>query len=380
MKSTILSNAKTTFNSIQKASIINYVFLLVFSCITMLSSAQNKQNEISAFVLSKRGYDDVVLYKSNSSVNSWKIVGSTDRSSIWSLAADLKNGIIYAVDGGQLGTLNSSTAKFSPIGEIGSGSGEAGNIKMDNIYALTFDANRNILYAAHRMDSWDLILQINPQTGKIIPNSMLNAQGKKADYKTIQFKTYYLGQNRDSKNITDLAYDNKQKILFIADTYFKDVTGLNSYLSIDAQDPKPDLKQSPIQKLAGIAYDNDGNFYASFSNNKVSGPNSITGSGVILNTGDLTTIYPGLDRFNYFYGLVFSSDSQQQPPPCSNYLTITNSPTSGSIQKALFTINSTALIKADTKFIAGEGVNLNNNFEVVKFANFEVNIDRDACN
>jgi len=379
MKSTNLSITKTTFSSSEKTSTTSYFLLLVFSCITMMSLAQNKQQEMSAFVLSKWGYDDVILYKSNSEAKNWKMVGSTGRSNLKSLAANSEKGIIYAVDGGQLGILNPSTAKFTPVGEIGSGSGEIGNIKMDNIYALTYDANRNILYAAHRMDSWDLILQINPLTGKIITNSMFNARGQKADYKTIKFLTYYLNQNRESKNITDLAYDNKQKVLFIADTYFKDVTGLNTYLSIDAQDPRPDFKQSPIKFLSGIAFDAVGNFYGSYSNNEVSGPNSITGAGVILDRGELTTIYPGLDRFNYFYGLVFSTVQEQQSPPCSNYLTITNSPISGSIEKAVYTINSSALIKVDTKFIAGKGINLNNNFEVVKSANFEVNIDSDAC-
>jgi len=378
--STNLSITKTTFNSIHKTSIKRCFFLLLFGCITTLSIGQNKQHEMYAFTVSKRGYDDVILYKSDTKVKNWEVVGSTGRSSIRSLAADSENGIIYAVDKGQLGSLNSSTAKFSPIGEIGSGSGEVGTVKIDSIYGLTYDSNRDILYATHRMKSWDLILQINPKTGKIISNSMTNAEGKKADYKTIKFKTFYLGQNYESKDLLDLAYDSKQKVMFIVDTYFYEVSGLNSYLSIDEQNPNRDFIQSPIKKLTGIAFDHDSNFYGSFLNNKISGPNGFSGAGAIFDSGELTTIYPGLDRFNYFYGLVFSTLQQQpQPQPCSSYLTITSSPISGSTQKALYTISSNALINADAMFIAGESVNLNNNFAVVKSANFEINIDADAC-
>jgi len=376
--STNLSITKTTFNSIHKTSIKRCFFLLLFGCITTLSIGQNKQqHEMSAFILSKRGYDDVVLYKSNSEVKNWKVIGSTGRSNIKSLAADLDNGIIYVVDGGQLGSLSTSTGKFSLIGEIGSGNGEVGNIKMDSIYGLAYDANRNILYATHRMESWDLLLQINPVTGKIISNSMFNTEGKKADYKTIKVITFYLGRNFDSKNFVDLAYDNSEKILYIVDNYFQNIQGLNGYKNIDTKEPLRDIRQSPIKNLAGVAFDEDSNFYGSFSDNKISGPNSFSGGGVTFNPGELTTIDASVDRFTYFYGLDFST--VQQPPPCSNYLTINNPPTSSGTQRALYTINSSALIYVDVEFIAGESVNLNNNFEVMKFANFEVDIDSDAC-
>ena len=119
---------KTIFSAIKKTSIHIYFFSLIFSCITTHSMGQNGQQQMYAFILSKRGNEDVVLYKSNSALNSWEVVGSTGRSNIRSLATDMSSGIIYAVDGGKLGSLNPSTGQFSSIGNIGRGFGEIENI------------------------------------------------------------------------------------------------------------------------------------------------------------------------------------------------------------------------------------------------------------
>jgi len=372
MLTTKVFSTKKLLYFIQKTRLSNYFIFLLFCFIHQIAFSQNSKT--AAFTLAKKGNDDVVLYKSNSGTNNWKNIGSTGRSFIRSLATDSKNEIIYAVDKGNLGTLDPNNGKFSVIGEIGSGSGEQGNIKIDNVYGLAFDANRNILYATQRTNDLDVLLQINPKSGKIIKGSMINSKGQNADYKTILIETFYFGSIYPSKKFIELAYNNERKILYIIHNYFSTLQGINSYTNIDTQKPTEEYRISPIQKLAGIAFDNDGKFFATFSDNKISTGGFPSGGGVTIDLGNLKIIDPNLSGNIFFYGLDFYSVQS-----CTSNLQVNSPPTSNATIKATYTIEANTLIYVDTKFIAGTSVSLNNNFEVRNSANFEVAIDSNAC-
>jgi len=373
MSTTKILITKTLIYSIRKIRLSNYLILFTFCLMHLIALGQN---ETSAFILAKKGSNDAMLYKVSSTT---KVVGSTERSYIKSLAADSKNNALYAVDGGTLGKLDPNSGKFSVIGEIGYGSGELGYIKIDNVYGLTFDSNQNILYASHRMDGFDVLLQINPKTGKIISNSMTNSKGQKVDYKIIIIKTFFFGDIYESKKFVDIAYNNKDKTLYIVHNYFSDLHGINGYQNIDAKTPNETYRISPISKLAGIAFNNDGEFFGTFSDNRISTTGDLfSGGGIIVETGPLKTIVPFLSSDTFIYGLDFYADTGTVQS-CSYNLIVNSLLISNTTKIAINSIQSSSKIYGDAEFIAGNNVLLNNNFEAKKSANFEINIDEDVC-
>jgi hypothetical protein len=81
-------------------------------------------------------------------------------------------GVLYAVDSGQFGKLNTSTGKFSAIGTgIGKGKGSEGEISFDNIDGLAFDLSSGALYASLHRGGPDLLLRIDPSTGEHVSDA-----------------------------------------------------------------------------------------------------------------------------------------------------------------------------------------------------------------
>jgi len=115
------------------------------------------------------------LYLYDQSINTWTKIGVTGTSFIEAIAADPINNILYAVDGGTLGRLNTLNGMFTPIGNVGAGNGESGSVAMDDIDGLTYDPVNNILFGSHRIPgtgpgSNDLLIQIDPLTGAKKPS------------------------------------------------------------------------------------------------------------------------------------------------------------------------------------------------------------------
>jgi hypothetical protein len=82
--------------------------------------------------------------------------------------------VLFALDGGQLGTVSLTTGVFSAkASPVGTGSGSAGDVAFDNIDGLTFDPSDGTLYGSHRIagDAPDVLLIINPSTGAHVPNA-----------------------------------------------------------------------------------------------------------------------------------------------------------------------------------------------------------------
>lgn len=366
---------KTLFYLFKKTKLCNYFIIFSFCFTPWIALGENQNLQTFAYTLAKKGNDNVVLYKLDS--RTWKSVGSTGRAHIKSLAADLKSGTLYAVDGGKLGKLDPNTGKFSLIGEIGGGYGELGYINIDNVYALAFDENRNILYGTNRMNGFDVLLQINPKTGKIISNSMINSRGQKAAYKMLVIKTFYFGNIYDSQKIVDIAYNSKEKKMYIVHNYFSTLNGVNGYINIDTKTPVENYKVNPVTKLAGIAFNDEGEFFGTFSDNQISTTGELfEGGGLYVETGPLKPIVSNLSSGTFFYGLDFSVDNR---PSCSYNLTVNNLLINSTTQIATNSIQSSAKIYGNTVFIAGNNVSLNNNFEVRKTANFEITIDENVC-
>ncbi len=82
--------------------------------------------------------------------------------------------VLFALDGGQLGTVSLTTGVFSAkASPVGTGSGAAGEVAFDNIDGLTFDPSDGTLYGSQRIegDAPDVLLIINPSTGAHVPDA-----------------------------------------------------------------------------------------------------------------------------------------------------------------------------------------------------------------
>ena len=86
----------------------------------------------------------------NPAQNFWYIVDIIGTTGIKALAINHTNNLIYAVDNGILGIINTNTysGNFTPIGTVNTANGDQGTLTLDNIYGLAFDAEQGVLYAS----------------------------------------------------------------------------------------------------------------------------------------------------------------------------------------------------------------------------------------
>jgi len=148
----------------------------------------------------------------NQDENFWYIVDVLETTGIKAIAVKHTPNVIYAIENGILGTINATSysANFSPIGSVNGGNGDYGNLTLDNIYGLTYSTDQNILYASHRItgnddSSNDVVFQIDPSTGQIIPNAMLDNLGNPADYAVVPtFVDHGIALN-ELKDVTELT-------------------------------------------------------------------------------------------------------------------------------------------------------------------------------
>lgn len=77
------------------------------------------------------------------------------------------------MDGGTIGTIDTTTGLFLPLGPVGEGSGAIGDRNMRDIDGLSFDATTGFLYGSERRSSGeDLLLRIDPVGGTLVPEAI----------------------------------------------------------------------------------------------------------------------------------------------------------------------------------------------------------------
>jgi hypothetical protein len=188
------------------------------------------------------------------------LIGNTGRSAIEALAFQDGTDLLYATDGGELGTINLVTGRFTSIGAIGLGNGSAGSITFDDIDGLSWDRATNSLYGVQRQtqNAADLLFQLDQATGSIKVGAFNGA-----DYVPIG-----INRNRDD-NIDDLSFNPITGVLYgvanpgggrgtliIIDKMTGAVQEVG--LLVDAADP-----QNPIEEIEGLSFFNDGQLYGS---------------------------------------------------------------------------------------------------------------------
>ena len=110
-------------------------------------------------------------------------IGNTGVANIEAIAYNSATGVVYAANGGQLGTLNTTTGAFQALPQsFGSGDGAAGNITFSDVDGLTYDSTLGILFGTHARGGPDLLFQIDMTTGAHVANAF----GLNIDYVQIQ--------------------------------------------------------------------------------------------------------------------------------------------------------------------------------------------------
>jgi hypothetical protein len=116
--------------------------------------------------------------------------------------------VLFAVDGGRLGTLGLESGHFTARpSAVGSGAGVNGTIEFDDVDGLTFDPSTGTLYGSQRVrtEDPDVLLVIDPATGAHVPDAF----GAGNDYLPIS-------PLPDETKIDDLAVDADGTLFAIA--------------------------------------------------------------------------------------------------------------------------------------------------------------------
>ena len=168
-------------------------------------------------------------------------IGDTGTQDIEAIAYSPFNNILYAVDANQFGTIDTSDGTFAPIG-----SGVGSNLDIDG---LTVDPYTGQVYGAvRRRNLEDLLIEINPTTGQLVPGAFVNGSD------SVAIKA--IGGVND---IDDITIDPDDGQLYgIANGS----GGQNNYVRIDRTDGTTTLIGSfGFPDVEGLTAFNDGNIY-----------------------------------------------------------------------------------------------------------------------
>lgn len=191
--------------------------------------------DLPCYIISNEGGSSPnSILEYNPNANSWQTTLLNGATNIEAMAIDQNNEIVYATDGGTFGVIDINNEMFSPIGEVGFGNGEFGQIDLNNIDGLAYDNFNKIMYATHRISGFgdrtnDLLLQIDIATGKLVNNAMKDENDNPVDYAVIEeiHNPYYGGSIYD---VEDIAWDTYAHKLYAL--YSQNSTGAVAELDI----------------------------------------------------------------------------------------------------------------------------------------------------
>lgn len=133
------------------------------TCYVVADSAADETDEDAEDLLIKVDRLERDLAADETSVGT-----GTGTFGIEAIAFQPGTGILFAADGGVLGTLDTTTGRFTKIGDIGTGTGSEGKVELDDVDGLAFDPGTGFLYGTRRRSSADLLFRIDPLTGGLV--------------------------------------------------------------------------------------------------------------------------------------------------------------------------------------------------------------------
>lgn len=245
------------------------------------------------------------LYLVDKTNGNCNLIGSTGASSIEAIAnwpAHLGNKL-YATDAGRFGTLNTYTGTFNLIGEVdggGKANGSQGPQSLDDVDGLAFDARTGILWASNRRNSaYDLMFQIDVNTGQYVPNAF----GNGIDYVVLDGT----GVNLD---IDDISISPITGEIFVVNN---NDGSSDQILRINKSTGAVEVTTlfSSLSDVEGCDFGADGTFYVSSGNqNSFSSANPLNGNSTYIKNplvggGDVEALASLVDETNTMEGKVW---------------------------------------------------------------------------
>ena len=188
-------------------------------------------------------------------------LGDTGSSNIEAIAYNPFDGVLYAMDGATLVSLDYSGAGgHTVIGDVGSGNGSTGTVVFTDIDSLDFDFSgpTPILYGTQRMNfgAPDILIAIDLATGALIQDHF----GPGVDYVEI-------GVTATEDNIDDIAVDCRTGVMYgILNN--GDNSTFDRLVTINKSDGSiTDIGSTGIFDMEGLAFDTDGVLFGSTGNN-----------------------------------------------------------------------------------------------------------------
>ena len=217
---------------------------------------------------------DDALVRLNRTNGQTTVIGLTGTQGIEAIAFG-PMGVLYATNGGQLGTLNLNTAAFTAKPQpIGSGNGAQGVVTFKDADGLFYDIANDLLWAVERVGSKpDLLFRIDPATGALIANAF----GPGKDYVEIQPTT---SGGKTLSDLDDIAIDPVDDILFgaansggsggvlvIINRTTGTTTPVGQFRYPNPYPTNPALAGQVVDDVEGLSFFNDGQLYGSTGDN-----------------------------------------------------------------------------------------------------------------
>lgn len=291
MRVTVLKNSYPTSTGVQadKGEVEDY---------SVLITTPPAQSDLMYYVADA----DDKLYQVNRQTGACSLIGSTGRTSIETIAnwPAYDGSILYAVDYGDFGTLNTTTGAFTLIGEIdggGKASGADGPQSLNDVDGLALSAKSGAIWASdRRSNDYDLLFKINPATGHFIPDAF----GSGVDYLVIDGTGIHY-------DIDDIAVSPVTGEILCTNN---DGGSNDVILSINKATGAVTLKSTfqNINDCEGMAFANDGNLYVSEGGgNSLNLVNSATGTSTsikdpLCGAGDVEALACLMDKANRMEG------------------------------------------------------------------------------
>ena len=255
------------------------------------------------------GSNDAPMFKYTFEGNKLELVNRLGVADVESIVISLDGRTVYATDNGVFGTIDETAGiedAFTPVDptarDAGVGRGALGLLRIEDIDGLAFDPKSGILFGSDRLadgvagGQQDLLIQLNPETGKIIPNAF----GAGIDYVVIDAAAV------GASDIDDLAIDTFGTIYGIAGT--SGGGGLNNHLVIIDRMTGAVTDQGPlhfasdqIQDMEGLTLYNNKTLFGTTGTEFV-GTNTANSLYKIDKASGVTTFVSRLDK--NFDGLV----------------------------------------------------------------------------
>lgn len=246
------------------SSKFNFGASVIFILLTLnqhLSAQFSNSNSCYAIGKTSQSVDE--LFKYDNSLNNWINIGITGTNNINALAVDPLTKTIYAAKGGRLGNIDPNTGLFTEIATIGVNiTGPLGNIDINNIKGLSYDAVSQQLFAIHHISgNQDVLLKIDPSTGTIISKAFKSETGAMTDYQPVEILNM---SGLSFSDISDIAiHPHTGELFAIYNSGFESCVAI-----LDKNTAIIDVQPAMVsnKNLQGLGFTNKAKLFATASN------------------------------------------------------------------------------------------------------------------